>query len=42
MFLTYIISDITYVIILNPQDSVLIESACDEHIILDNAFNKTY
>ena len=26
----------------NPQDTALIKSACDDHIIFDNAFNKTY
>ena len=39
-YLTYIISDINYVILGNPQDTALIKSACDAHIILDNTFNK--
>ena len=42
MFLTYIILDITYVIIGNPQASALIAAACDDHLIFENAFNKTY
>ena len=48
-YLTYIISDIHYVILGNPhvqdpllQDTALIKSVCDDHIIFDNAFNKTY
>ena len=41
-YLTYIISDINYVILGNPQDTALIKSACDDYIIFDNAFNKTY
>ena len=45
-YLTYIISDINYVILGNPwicaQDTALIKSACDDNIIFDNAFNKTY
>ena len=40
-YLTYIISDINYVILRNPQDTALIKSACDDNIIFDNA-NKTY
>ena len=41
-YLTYIISDINYVILGNPQDIALIKSVCDDHIIFDNDFNKTY
>ena len=41
-YLTYIISDINYVILGNPHDTALIKSACDVHIIFDNTFNKTY
>ena len=40
--LTYIISDINYVILGNPQNTALIKSACDDSIIFDNTFNKTY
>ena len=39
MFLTYIISYITYVIIGNPQYNALITLACDDHRIFANAFN---
>ena len=41
-YLTYIISHINYVILGNPQDTALIKSVCDDHIIFDNDFNKTY
>ena len=41
-YLTYIISDINYEIFGNPQDTAIIKSACDDNIIFDNAFNKTY
>ena len=41
-YLKYIISDINYVILGNPQDTALIKSACDAHIIFYNTFNKTY
>ena len=41
-YLTYIISDINYVMLVNPQYTALIKSACDDYIIFDNAFNKTY
>ena len=34
--LTYIIADINYVIMRNPQDTALIKSVCDDHIIFDN------
>ena len=43
MCLTYMISDITYVSIGYPQNSGLISSGRDDHLIFDNAFlNKTY
>ena len=32
----------TYVIIGNPQYNALKESACNDNIIFDNAFNKKY
>ena len=41
-FLTYILSDITCVIIGNPQYNELIASACNDNLIFDNAFNKKY
>ena len=42
MILTYIISDITYIIMGNTQYSSLIASTYDIHLIFDNAFIKTY